>query len=154
MTAERHLAALREMREIIEEESREKALRKIAHILRRRFRHYTWVGFYWLQGDELVLRAYSGDAETTHKTIPLGKGICGAAAKGGETIVVPDVSKDSRYLMCFMDTKSEIVVPIKYAAKVLGEIDIDSNHLEAFTQEDKLLLESLAAVLAEEQSKT
>ena len=68
-------------------------------------------------------------------------------------MVVPDVRKDSRYLMCFLETKSEIVVRIKYAAKVLGEIDIDSNHLEAFTQEDKLLLESLAAVLAEELSK-
>ena len=68
-------------------------------------------------------------------------------------MVVPDVSKDSRYLMCFLETKSEIVAPIKYAAKVLGEIDIESNHLETFTQEDKLLLESLAAVLAEELSK-
>ena len=144
---------LREIREIIEEESREEALQKIADTLRRRFRHYAWVGFYWLRGDELVLRAYPGDAETTHKSIPLGKGICGAVAKSGETIVVPDISKDSRYLMCFLETKSEIVVPIKYAAKVLGEIDIDSNHLEAFTQEDKLLLESLAAVLAEELSK-
>ncbi len=58
MTAEREIAVLREIREIIEEESREEALQKIADMLRRRFRHYAWVGFYWLRGDEPVLRAY------------------------------------------------------------------------------------------------
>ena len=62
-------------------------------------------------------------------TIPIGQGICGSAAKSGEIIVVPDVSKDPRYLACSPSTRSEIVVPILGTAGVVGEIDIDSDKI-------------------------
>jgi GAF domain-containing protein len=83
-----------------------------------------------------------------HVRISIGQGICGSAAKEGATIVVPDVSKDPRYLMCFPATRSEIVVPIKGKKGVLGKIDIDSSRLTAFNQEDREILEVAASLLA------
>lgn len=118
--------------------------------------HYSWVGIYALQGSDLLLKAFSGPQESPHARIPLGEGICGLAAKSGEIFVVSDVSKNSNYVPCFESTKSEIVVPIKYIDKVFGEIDVDSNQLDAFSPEDKVLLgmvaDQLAAVL-QKQSK-
>ena len=83
-----------------------------------------------------------------HARIPLGRGICGAAATEKTTIIVDDVNADSRYLACSIETRSEIVVPIMLDTEVLGEIDIDSDRLAAFGQEDKALLEAVAARLA------
>ena len=99
-------------------------------------------------GNDLVLAAYAGDEETEHVRIPIGQGVCGSAAKEGATIVVPDVSKDPRYLMCFASTRSEIVVPIRGSKEVLGEIDIDSSRLSAFNQSDREILEQVASLLA------
>lgn len=124
------------------------ALAMSVQALRESSDHFDWVGIYLVEGNDLVLKAYAGDEETEHVRIPIGQGICGLAAKAEATIVVPDVSKDPRYLMCFTSTRSEIVIPIKGQKGVLGEIDIDSSSLSAFTQEDRELLEGAASVLA------
>jgi GAF domain-containing protein len=79
----------------------------------------------------------------------MGSGICGAAATARQTIVVDDVNADPRYLACSIDTRSEIVVPIMDAGRVLGEIDIDSDKPAAFGAADRGLLEPIAALLAE-----
>jgi GAF domain-containing protein len=84
-----------------------------------------------------------------HTRIPLGRGICGAAATEKKTIVVDDVNADPRYLACSLETRSEIVVPILDGDAVLGEIDIDSDTAAAFTDVDRRLLEQVAALLAE-----
>ena len=125
-----------------------KALAMSVEILRENSNHFDWLGIYLVRENDLVLEAYAGDEETEHVRIPIGQGICGSAAKEGATIVVPDVSKDPRYLMCFAATKSEIVVPIKGKKGVLGEIDIDSSRLSAFNQEDREILEEAASLLA------
>ncbi|MBI3859973.1 MAG: GAF domain-containing protein [Thaumarchaeota archaeon] len=109
---------------------------------------YSWVGVYSVEGKDLVLDAWSGPAATEHTRIPLGKGVCGFAAKAGRTEIVSDVSKDPRYLSCFVSTKSEIVVPIHAGGKVVGEIDIDSDHKDAFSTLDREFLEAVAARLA------
>jgi L-methionine (R)-S-oxide reductase len=70
--------------------------------------------------------------------------VCGFAAKAGRTEIVSDVSKDPRYLQCFLSTKSEIVVPISNQGKVVGEIDIDSDQLDAFSSVDREFLEAVA----------
>ncbi len=101
-----------------------------------------------LEGDTLVLRAWSGKRPTEHTRIHIGRGICGLAASTATTVVVDDVTKDPRYLACFPETKSEIVVPIIRHGKVLGEIDIDGEELGAFGAEDKLFLEALADSLS------
>ena len=113
---------------------------------------YTWVGIYLLDGNELVLGPYVGKP-SPHTRIPLGRGICGAAAAEKATIVVDDVNADSRYLACSVETKSEIVVPIMRGNEVLGEIDIDSDRPAAFGPDDRELLEPIAAVLAERISE-
>ena len=90
---------------------------------------------------------WSGEQATEHTKIPIGKGICGSAAKNGKTEIVADVNADNRYLSCFVSTKSEIVVPIKKGKKILGEIDIDSDKKNAFNKKDKVFLENLADML-------
>jgi GAF domain-containing protein len=117
-------------------------------ILRESSDYFDWVGIYLVRENDLVLEAYAGDEETEHVRIPIGQGICGSAAKECATIVVPDVSKDPRYLMCFSSTRSEIVVPIKGTKGVLGEIDVDSSRLSAFNHKDRDMLEGASSLLA------
>jgi L-methionine (R)-S-oxide reductase len=116
-------------------------------LLQRERPHYNWVGVYLLEGDELVLGPFVGKP-TPHTRIALNKGICGAAASTGETVIVDDVHADPRYLACSLETRSEIVVPIMRAGRVLGEIDIDSDQPAAFSEEDRKLLEGVAEILA------
>jgi GAF domain-containing protein len=116
-------------------------------LLQRERPHYTWVGVYLLEGEELVLGPFVGKP-TPHTRIPLNKGICGAAASSGKTLIVDDVHADPRYLACSLETRSEIVVPLVRAGRVLGEIDIDSDAPAAFTEEDQRLLEAVAEILA------
>ena len=125
------------------------SLQGVVEILYASFPHYSWVGIYRLEADELVLAAWQGPQPTRHVRIPLGEGICGSAARTGETEVVAEVSSDTRYLACFASTRSEIVVPIKRYDQVLGEIDIDSDSADAFHESDRLLLEGVAGDLAE-----
>lgn len=108
---------------------------------------YTWVGIYRLEGRELVLGPFVGKP-SPHARIPLDRGICGAAASAGRTIVVDDVNADPRYLACSLETRSEIVVPIMDGGRVLGEIDIDSDQPAAFGDLDRRLLEGVAVALA------
>jgi L-methionine (R)-S-oxide reductase len=123
-------------------------LAEVVRVLHRERLHYNWVGVYLLKGKELVLGPYAGKA-TAHVRIPVDRGICGAAASSGQTITVDDVNADPRYLACSLETRSEIVVPIKRHGQVLGEIDIDSDQPAAFTADDRELLEAIAALLAD-----
>lgn len=123
------------------------AMARVAMRLERDVSHYTWVGIYLLEGDELVLGPFVGQP-SPHTRIPIGRGICGAAAAAGRTIIVDDVNTDPRYLACSLETRSEIVVPILDGERVLGEIDIDSDRPAAFGAADRALLETVAAALA------
>jgi GAF domain-containing protein len=114
--------------------------------LKQSIPHYTWVGIYLLEGNELVLGPFLGKP-SPHTHIPLGRGICGAAAAEKATIIVDDVNADPRYLACSLETRSEIVVPILDGIDVLGEIDIDSDRPAAFGPRDRDLLEQVAALL-------
>lgn len=108
--------------------------------------HYDWVGIYLLESDTLVLGPYRGEP-SPHTRIPVGEGICGAAAAAMETVVVSEVNADPRYLACSIKTRSEIVVPIINGTMCLGEIDIDSHSPDAFTDRDRELLEDIALAL-------
>lgn len=122
------------------------AYRACVRILKRDFPKYDWVGIYLVEGGELVVHNYVG-APTPHTRIPIGAGICGAAVAEAQTIIVPDVHADPRYLACSLETKSEIVVPIQ-GRRIHGEIDIDSHTRDAFWQNDRRVLEHMAAELA------
>ena len=134
-------------REIENEPDHTRAMARAVATLKRRLSSYTWVGIYLLDGNELVLGPYEGEP-SPHTRIPLGRGICGAAAAEKATIIVDDVNADPRYLACSLETKSEIVVPIMAGDDVLGEIDIDSDTPAAFGAADQRLLEAVAAQLA------
>ena len=126
----------------------EAAAQRVVDTLHDRFPHYDWVGLYWVDGSDLVLGPWVGPQATEHTRIPIGTGVCGAAAASGQTEIVPDVSADPRYLACFPSTRSEIVVPIFADGAVVGEIDIDGTDLDAFDQTDARFLEEVAALLA------
>ena len=126
----------------------ESALTQTVRLLKDGVPDYTWVGIYVLDANELVLGPFLGKP-SPHTRIPLGRGICGAAATEKATIVVDDVNADPRYLACSVETRSEIVVPIMQDGEVYGEIDIDSNRAAAFGARDRALLEPIAALLAE-----
>ena len=124
------------------------AAQRAVGVLHDRFPHYDWVGVYWVDGPDLVLGPWVGPQATEHTRIPIGTGICGAAAASGQTEIVADVDADPRYLACFASTKSEIVVPIFADGAVVGEIDIDGSDPGAFDETDARFLEEVAALLA------
>jgi len=127
----------------------EAAAQRAVEELHERFPHYDWVGIYWVDtnGTDLVLGPWIGPEATEHTRIPIGVGICGAAAASGQTEIVEDVTADQRYLACFATTRSEIVVPMLVEGQVVGEIDIDGTDPGAFTETDRLFLEEIAALL-------
>jgi L-methionine (R)-S-oxide reductase len=121
----------------------------IVEIIPQRLPYYNWTGFYMLDPDDpdtLVLGPFRG-APTEHVRIPVSEGICGAAVAQNDTVIVDDVHSDPRYLACSLETKSEIVVPIRANDAVVGEIDIDSHDLSAFSAQDKEFLEECAAIV-------
>jgi L-methionine (R)-S-oxide reductase len=130
----------------------ESAMTQTVRLLKDAIPYYTWVGIYVMDGSELVLGPFLGKP-SPHTRIPLGNGICGAAATERATIVVDDVNADPRYLACSIETQSEIVVPIMQGGDVLGEIDIDSDRRAAFDQRDRALLEPVAEMLAERMAE-
>jgi L-methionine (R)-S-oxide reductase len=122
-------------------------LQQVVDALHDGFEHYSWVGIYLVEGNDLVLGPWQGSEATEHVRIPVGQGICGAAAASGQTEIVDDVNADPRYLACFASTRSEIVVPIVHEGHVVGEIDIDSDRPAAFSDEDRAFLERVAALI-------
>jgi L-methionine (R)-S-oxide reductase len=105
--------------------------------------HYTGVYVYVLEGDTLVLTAFQGRA-TEHTHIPSGRGICGASVQTRAPVVVADVTLDSRYLACNLETKSEIVFPILRGERYLAQIDVDSDTKAAFGADDEDFLAQVA----------
>lgn len=110
---------------------------------------YNWVGFYMRDEKDpgvLVLGPFRG-APTEHVRISVTEGICGAAVAQRDTIVVDDVGSDPRYLACSVETKSEIVVPVRVNEEIIGEIDVDSHTRGAFGPKDREFLERCAAII-------
>ena len=117
-------------------------LLQICQLLEQEVQYYNWVGFYFKNGDknELKLGPYVG-APTDHTIIPFGKGICGQVALSNKNFVVPDVAAQDNYIACSITVKAEIVVPIFVNGENIGQIDIDSNTLDPFTEDDERFLE-------------
>jgi L-methionine (R)-S-oxide reductase len=144
-----HDGALEEIGRILDQGGdADDVLRAAVEVLHDSLEDYSWVGVYLVEGDDLVLGPWKGPEATEHVRIPVGQGICGAAAASGQTEVVDDVNADPRYLACFPSTRSEIVVPIAYEGQVVGEIDIDSDRPAAFGDDDRAFLEQVAALIA------
>ena len=130
---------------------RDEALVQVCDCIQSTMPKCDWVGFYLIDPTDestLVLGPFLGEP-TDHVRIPIGRGICGQAVERGETIVVPDVTAESNYLACSIDVKSEIVVPIRVGARIVGELDIDSHTLNAFSSDDRVLLEGVCEIVSD-----
>lgn len=128
--------------------------------LQQYLENYNWVGFYMIEKSMLpgvdpvlVLGPYVG-APTEHERIPLNQGICGAAVSSGNTVIVDDVTADPRYLACSIETKSEIVVPVRVRGEIVGELDVDSHVRAAFGDEDRRLCELCARLVGQYLERT
>jgi L-methionine (R)-S-oxide reductase len=120
-------------------------LANTAAALRQAFGFF-WVGFYLVKGDELVLGPFQGPIACTR--IRRGKGVCGTSWATAQTQLVPDVEQFPGHIACSSDSKSEIVVPILREGSVVAVLDVDSNQLNDFDQDDQAALEQLAQLMA------
>jgi L-methionine (R)-S-oxide reductase len=104
-----------------------------------------WVGFYFLQGGELVLGPFQGKVACVR--IPLGRGVCGTAAARKEVLVVPDVNEFPGHIACDAASRSEIVLPLLQDGRLLGVLDLDSSNVSRFDHEDRDGLQAAADLL-------
>jgi len=124
-------------------------LKEVCELLKSSIPYYDWVGFYFKNGEkeELKIGPYAG-ATTDHTIIPFGKGICGQVAVSNKNFVVADVSSQDNYIACSLSVKSEIVIPLFVNNINIGQIDIDSNTIDPFTQKDERFLEFVCESVA------
>ncbi|MDT0620014.1 GAF domain-containing protein [Croceitalea vernalis] len=127
-----------------------KKMQEICNLLQKEVNYYNWVGFYFKNGEkrELKLGTFAGEP-TDHTIIPFGKGICGQVAESNENFVVPDVQAQDNYIACSINVKSEIVVPLFKNGQNIGQIDIDSDTPDPFSEEDERFLEFVNQKVAE-----
>ena len=117
----------------------------VAAVLHETF-GFWWTGFYRVAGDGLVLGPFQGSVACMH--IPFGKGVCGTAWKRNETVVVPDVEQFPGHIACSSASRSEIVVPVHGPdGAVTAVLDIDSDRLATFDEEDRIGLERIVGLL-------
>jgi L-methionine (R)-S-oxide reductase len=145
LDSNRVIAALRGA--FAREEGRQGVLRTAAQKIRASGPPYTSVYLYMLHGNELVLEAFDG-RDTDHTRIPVGVGVCGTAVASGEDQNIPDVRAVENYLACNAWTRSELVVLIRRGSLVLGQIDIDSDVPDPFSQEEESAVKRVADALA------
>jgi L-methionine (R)-S-oxide reductase len=129
----------------------ESVMERIAERLHEKMTRYNWVGFYLVDPTDsgvLLVGPFAGSF-TPNARIPLGTGLCGAAASSGQTVVVDDVSKDPRYLAGSSLVKCEIVVPIFVKNSLAGELDVESYFASTFNKVEREFVESCAAVVRE-----
>lgn len=121
-------------------------LSNFAALLKQSFESFSWVGFYLLKDNNLILGPFHGKVACSF--IEMGKGVCGTSALRKETIIVEDVNKFPGHIACDENSKSEIVLPIMLNNKLIGVLDIDSYNLSNFDKIDKDYLEKLVYILA------
>ena len=108
---------------------------------------FFWVGFYLVKGDELVLGPFQGPVACTR--IPFHKGVCGYAYTERKTVVVPNVDEFPGHIACASASKSEIVIPVFHENRVILVLDVDSDSLNDFTEEDQIGLEKIMGIIEE-----
>ena len=147
-----NIKILEEVKTILRDESLDFViqLNMICELLKTKKSNYDWVGFYFADVSQqtLHLGPYAGQP-TDHKVIPFGKGICGQVAERHETFLVDDVNAQDNYIACSIHVKSEIVVPLFINNINVGQIDIDSNTKNAFSEDDEELLRQINQAISQ-----
>lgn len=106
---------------------------------------FLWVGFYLVEGDELVLGPFQGPPACTR--IKKGKGVCGTSWAQNKTLIVPNVDEFPGHIACSSLSRSEIVVPVNRHGNVFLVLDVDSEHLNNFNETDKIYLEKICSLI-------
>ena len=106
---------------------------------------FFWVGFYLVKGDELVLGPFQGPVACTR--IPFHKGVCGYAYTERKTVIVPNVEEFPGHIACASASKSEIVIPVFHGDQVILVLDVDSDSLHDFSEEDQIGLEKIMGII-------
>jgi GAF domain-containing protein len=104
-----------------------------------------WAGFYFLKGDELVLGPFQGKPACIR--IKKGRGVCGTTVVEGKSIVVPDVHAFPGHIACDVNSRSELVVPVRANGEIVGVFDLDSPLPNRFDQHDADGIEALVKIL-------
>ena len=145
---ERYASLLPQIKGLMEGETDLVAnLANVAAALKEQF-GWLWVGFYLVKGDQLVVGPFQGPVACTR--IRKGKGVCGTSWERAETLIVPDVEAFPGHIACSSLSRSEIVVPVFHQGEVAGVLDVDSEQLHAFDEEDRRWLEEVTQLLAEQ----
>ena len=126
--------------------SDEEVLNEVVRLVHEAHPVWDWSGIYLLVGDTLVLGPRT--APVDHSRIGIGEGVCGTAVSENRNQVVEDVREVENYLACSIHTRSELVVLIRDQGKIVGEFDIDSDTVGAFTQKDEALLHEMGLLIS------
>lgn len=119
-------------------------LGNITAALKEQF-NWLWVGFYWVDEDELVLAPFQGPVACTR--IKKRRGVCGTSWEKGITLIVDDVEKFPGHIACSSASRSEIVVPVFQNGQIVGVLDVDSTELAHFDAIDQTYLEEIVGFL-------
>ncbi|MBU5270690.1 GAF domain-containing protein [Staphylococcus caprae] len=111
-----------------------------------------WVGFYLIEGNELILGPFQGQPACVH--IAIGKGVCGTAVSENTTQRLSDVHQFPGHIACDANSQSEIVVPVRINNEVIGVLDIDAPIKDRFSQEDQDGLEQIVHILEKQLSQS
>ena len=122
------------------------ALGNVTALLKEELPSFFWVGFYVVKDGRLQLGPFQGPVACYG--IERGRGVCGAAWEKAQTLVVPDVHLFPGHIACSSRSNSEIVVPVFHGGEVVAVIDVDSEDVDAFDEEDKRGLETIAQIVA------
>jgi len=144
--AEQYETVAKEIAAVLDGETNVTArMATVSNILHHAFDHYFWTGFYVVdpeKPDELVIGPYQGTLGCLR--IPFGRGVCGAAAERGDTVIVDDVHAFPGHIACDARSESEIVVPVRdKAGRIIAVLDVDSDRKAMFTETDKNALEAI-----------
>lgn len=143
---EQYLSLIPQIQGLLEGETDLTAnLANIAAALKEQF-NWFWVGFYLVKNDELVLAPFQGPVACTR--IKKGRGVCGTSWQQQKTLIVPDVEKFPGHIACSSLSRSEIVIPVYDDDKIVGVLDVDSEHLNHFDDVDQQYLEKIVALIS------
>lgn len=146
MKTEKYSEAYESIKSLVEAEADLIAnMANVSAMLKDTF-HFWWVGFYRVDGEELILGPFQGPIACTR--IRKGRGVCGTSWAKEQTIVVPDVEEFPGHIACSSASKSEIVVPVRRGNEIIAVLDIDSEYLNTFDETDQLWLEKICKLFS------
>jgi GAF domain-containing protein len=144
---EKYALLLKQLRSVISDE--DPILTNLANVVAAIYHNIekvSWAGFYIAKEEKLFLGPFQGNVACTK--INIGDGVCGASAKKGETILVPNVHEFPGHIVCDAESNSEIVTPIIYNDKIFGVLDLDSYSFSNFDEIDKEWLEKISSLIS------